>query len=466
VAAGAPAAWASTQPKLRGGEGVSQEQCGALRARPDRQGQPPSVGQLVHAIEEDETLPCEMCRNAATIGLARRRDGLWARLLCSPCFECFQREREGGHALEHDGTVFGPGEALGLAGKCRRCRTKASYGMPSSPPVRCMRHKRVGDVVRALGTTCVFAGCKKARLFGSHGGVALYCAAHRLPDHVDVKNKRCQFRLCKRQASYGDAATRMKSACAMHRLPEHVDLKHERKRCAAPEGCCKLGVFKRRLIAPLPGPCASQDVARAGASSREQNQTTKPDSDLSNRGREDGWVFVCASHLNLNVFSASSPQGEGLRKKLSEQRRRQTSRGLYAHIAQVLAIPAPHSRVALLQRAIEHLSNASQACGTLSSPAPKLLGDAGVATDEKAGHHALTAMGGVQNEDPEGSLHSPDSRHVLCCKRYACCAARDTPRRPGTRMVCVWRDTCRGRLLTTKCMFACQCTKVPNDARR
>ena len=99
-------------------------------------------------------------------------------------------------------------------------------------------------------------------------------------------------------------------------------------------------------------------MTRVGQVQRKKSGAQQK-SPLPNRTREDGWVFVCAAHLNLNVFSSSSPHQEGLRKKLVERKRRQTSRGLYAHIAEVLEMPSPYSRVALLRRAIEHLSNLS-----------------------------------------------------------------------------------------------------------
>ncbi len=307
---------------------------------------------------------CSDCAGWATIGLARDVDGLWVRFLCEAChgpanISC--------HADEHGG-ISGGLHALGLAGRCSSCRTKASYGATCSPPQRCLRHKEAGDIARSLGSSCVVEGCKKARLFGSRGGVPLFCAAHRRSDDVDVKNKRCQFQDCIRQASYGDARTRSKIACAEHRQPWHVDLKHERRRCAAPEGCSKLGVFKRRLIAPPASPSRPEPPPSTsfglGHSSEGGGDSSSSSDSRCRRGRgtpqqgpdEDGralsatkararngtkfsarraqdadpadscpksrrhgkselddcqWVFVCASHLNLNVFSASAPHEVG-----------------------------------------------------------------------------------------------------------------------------------------------------------
>ena len=390
-------------------------------------------GMETNALEDDAPVPCNGCQSEATMGLARRHDGLWARFLCARCYD---RESAGGVALlrGEDGAPVAV-DVFGLAGKCRQCRTKASYGKLSSPPLRCVRHKRASDVVRALGTTCMFGGCKKARLFGNHGGVAQYCAAHRLPDHVDVKNKRCQFYACKRQASYGDSATRIKMACAMHRLPGHVDLKHERKRCAAPEGCCKLGVFKRRLSAanPFPPGCSTPEDGSAKTmvgQVQRMKSGAQQESSLPNRTREDGWVFVCAAHLNLNVFSSSSPHQEGLRKKLVERKRRQTSRGLYAHIAEVLEMPSPYSRVSLLRRAIEHLSNISSTSmqtDALSPPpsdnSSQTLCVAGMSPisygGSGAGEPAHNAAGGGWNGRGEGdySSASRDLRQVYCLSR-------------------------------------------------
>ena len=294
-----------------------------------------------HEEVSDKPLGCDQCPCGATFGLARCSDGIWVKFLCSKCNDRRVSFAAGSQDVE----------ALGLAGKCRQCRTKASYGVCPSPPQRCGRHKKACDIVRTLGVSCVSQGCQKARLFGIRGGVPLYCATHRLPDQIDVKNKRCQFHGCVRQASYGDSHTRMKIACAKHRLHWHVDLKHERKRCAAPEGCRKIGVFKRRLVAPplsTAGPNVNPNAAEVqnrfaykkklllevqrGAGGRLTDGSAHPgeamDGDLTTGARQSpqerarrcqkgakeggdkgffgGWVFVCAAHLSLNVFSASS----------------------------------------------------------------------------------------------------------------------------------------------------------------
>ena len=206
-------------------------------------------GHALHAAmatlpERDNAAKCQLCHAEASIGQATRTSGLWVQFLCEQC-----------HANVINGDILQMStdesvETLALAGKCTKCRTKATYGRRSSLPQRCAQHKQAQDIFRILGASCIAEGCPKARLFGSRGGPALFCAAHRRADDVDVKNKRCQHAQCSRQASYGDAATRVKIACAQHRLEWHVDLKHERKRCAAPEGCSKLGIFKRRLVTP------------------------------------------------------------------------------------------------------------------------------------------------------------------------------------------------------------------------
>ena len=282
---------------------------------------------------------CNRCPLEAAIGLARVCDGLWVDVLCR---QCHSETMDSGIAGDSNRTGF---ETLALAGRCRQCRTKASYGVPSSPPMRCSRHKRPGDIARSLGASCVFEGCRKARLFGSIGGVPLFCATHRLPDHVDVKNKRCQVHPCIRQASYGDATRRIKVACAQHRLPSHVDLKHESRRCAAPEGCNKLGMFKRRLLTP-PGAAVSGDskaeahsgnksLANTTEHTRQHTHHHSSASDFTHtdkrRGRRAAGrgasacaagaagsvasVFVCAAHRHLDVFSAaacSNPTEVGL----------------------------------------------------------------------------------------------------------------------------------------------------------
>ena len=112
---------------------------------------------------------CSECEAGATIGIARDADGMWMRFLCEACHGLANSS----YAAESCGS--GGLHALGLAGRCAKCRTKASYGAPLSPPQRCLRHKEARDIARSLGSSCVVDGCKKARLFGSRGGVPL-CA--------------------------------------------------------------------------------------------------------------------------------------------------------------------------------------------------------------------------------------------------------------------------------------------------
>ncbi|EKX51280.1 hypothetical protein GUITHDRAFT_103197 [Guillardia theta CCMP2712] len=112
------------------------------------------------------------------------------------------------------------------------CRSRAIYGATKqSPPLvseldlelgsltrrtqRCGAHKHSGDII-ITRNSCFYPGCQKAEIVTF---------------------------ISKTQASFGDAATREKETCALHRLKHHVDLKNNGKKCAAPEGCSKLGVF-------------------------------------------------------------------------------------------------------------------------------------------------------------------------------------------------------------------------------
>lgn len=285
-----------------------------------------------------ETMPpCAHCTSMACIGLALPMDGAWVKFLCEHC-------HGSGNSSDSGQGKDKPLEALVLAGKCTKCRTKASYGRAYAPPLRCGRHKLARDIPRSLGPSCVVEGCAKARLFGSRGGQPLFCATHRRQDDIDVKNKHCQFDGCSRQASYGDADTRIKTACAQHRLHWHVDLKHESKRCAAPEGCGKLGVFKRRLVPPSLGApphntepppkppnhiteTPTELAAPTAQAVDEQGRRAQTEDDIGDqdwrtagklrcaspqdlketcsllKATNKRVVFVCAAHSNLNVFT-------------------------------------------------------------------------------------------------------------------------------------------------------------------
>jgi hypothetical protein len=142
---------------------------------------------------------------------------------------------------------------------------------------------------------------------------------------------------------------RGQTACAQHRVHWHVDLKHKSKRCAAPEGCGKLGIFKRRLLTPSlaapphntetprnqnteapPEPAAPTAQAVNKQLRRGQTEEDMSDQDwsapaklrsslASPQDERDAYsllkathqrvVFVCAAHSNLNVFLPLTKDG-------------------------------------------------------------------------------------------------------------------------------------------------------------
>ncbi len=71
-------------------------------------------------------------------------------------------------------------------------------------------------------------------------GRLLYCAAHRGPAHIDLKNSLCRGPGCRRIPAYGEAGLGPDAGrpifCAAHRLAHHVDLKNRRCCHPAPPG--------------------------------------------------------------------------------------------------------------------------------------------------------------------------------------------------------------------------------------
>ena len=89
------------------------------------------------------------------------------------------------------------------------------------------------------GRRCESAGCGASAIFGKNGAPPSACRQHREPEHVDLRHKRCQYvgssgsRECTRQPSFGSVQDGIARFCRAHSLVDHVDVRSVR--CAAPE---------------------------------------------------------------------------------------------------------------------------------------------------------------------------------------------------------------------------------------
>lgn len=108
----------------------------------------------------------------------------------------------------------------------------------------CAKHSRATPVRVKGSHLCVMDGCTVRASFGVRGQSPVRCREHKEAEHVDVRNRRCQFQgpePCTRQPLFGLAAARASARfCGQHRPAGYIDVVH--KRCEE-EGCHKQPVF-------------------------------------------------------------------------------------------------------------------------------------------------------------------------------------------------------------------------------
>lgn len=78
-----------------------------------------------------------------------------------------------------------------------------------------------------MSNTCQYSGCKSIHpVFGNKGGRGRFCAEHRLPEMIDVRNARCKHPLgCDKQGTFGIIG-QLGAYCVMHKTADMVDLRH------------------------------------------------------------------------------------------------------------------------------------------------------------------------------------------------------------------------------------------------
>ena len=95
---------------------------------------------------------------------------------------------------------FQPQDVL-LLTYCRRCQlerprrqwTRATFGPPGGPAVRCGAHRlqQDEDVVNTMCPACAAAGSAVHASFGPPGGPKARCGAHRLEGDLYMAGRKC-----------------------------------------------------------------------------------------------------------------------------------------------------------------------------------------------------------------------------------------------------------------------------------
>ncbi len=93
----------------------------------------------------------------------------------------------------------------------------------------CSKHK-LPDMVDVINKKCKYENCKKQPRFnfeGIKGGI--YCKEHALTDMLDVVNKKCKYNGCKTQPVYNYEGFKKGMYCREHALTDMIDV--HSKRC-------------------------------------------------------------------------------------------------------------------------------------------------------------------------------------------------------------------------------------------
>ena len=109
------------------------------------------------------------------------------------------------------------------------CGKQPTYNIEGSPIARfCATHK-TPDMVDVKNSRCEQAGCSKQPAFNIEGSlVARFCATHKLAGMVNVISKRCEQAGCGKQPTYNTEGSLVARFCTTHKLPGMVDVKHTR----------------------------------------------------------------------------------------------------------------------------------------------------------------------------------------------------------------------------------------------
>ena len=88
-------------------------------------------------------------------------------------------------------------------------------------------------MVNVVSTRCDVDGCDKSPTFGLAGDrIASRCAAHKAPDMVNVRDKRCNGAGgCDKRPTYGLVGAPA-SRCASHKAPDMVNVKNAKRTAA------------------------------------------------------------------------------------------------------------------------------------------------------------------------------------------------------------------------------------------
>ena len=107
-----------------------------------------------------------------------------------------------------------------------------------SIPLFCDTHKITG-MINIKSKKCAFKGCSVNPSFGCYA-IATHCVEHKDKNMVNVKNNKCKYVGCQKQCLFGNIGDKKPSYCAGHKSKEMKNIKN--KHCQF-DGCEKIPYF-------------------------------------------------------------------------------------------------------------------------------------------------------------------------------------------------------------------------------
>jgi hypothetical protein len=145
------------------------------------------------------------------------------------------------HCNEHRKHAFNVSNTT----KCAICKKiRSTFGLQGAGNVMC-RKCSVGYIgyIDVKNKTCIHRGCKKIPHFNKPGEKnRLYCSEHRPEGYIDVTNKTCIHQGCKKRPVFNKPGEKNGLYCSGHRPEGYVNVKD--KTCIH-QGCKKRQVFNK-----------------------------------------------------------------------------------------------------------------------------------------------------------------------------------------------------------------------------
>jgi hypothetical protein len=161
--------------------------------------------------------------------------------------------------------------------------------------------QELGPIQDVKSPRCLFLGCQKHPIFGdARMQLAIYCAEHRYPHHIDCMNRLCShMEGCTRQASFGLPASKRPLFCLRHKLASHINVRSPRcifTNTTSRERCTRQRSFGPRGSPPVYCRAHANMTIHVNVVSPSCRHVLGCDKVPSFGSAADGQILFCAQH--------------------------------------------------------------------------------------------------------------------------------------------------------------------------